>query len=65
MDDVSLSSETKSFSDKYCTQEMADAEPIASKEKIIISHDAFATGEQLEKVFRGIKELSFRLARVR
>jgi len=64
MTELSLSSETKSFSDKYCTQEMADADPIASKEKTIISADAFANGEQLEKVYKGINELSFRLTRL-
>jgi hypothetical protein len=64
MDDVSVISETKSFSDKYCTQEMADADPIASKDKVILSNDAFANGEQLEKVYKGIQDLSFRLTRL-
>jgi hypothetical protein len=50
----------KDFSDKFCTSDQAAADPTGSKDKMLISNDAFATGEALEAFS---KELAFRIGR--
>jgi hypothetical protein len=48
--------------DSYTTAELLAKEPIAEKNKIIVSNDAYAVMDILEKYF---KKLDFRLSRVK
>lgn len=61
---MSEASETQvaviSFSDKYTTQEEFDKDPIANKDKIIISNDKYA---ELEVSERNNAKLCFALRR--
>lgn len=38
------------FTDKYTTQQILDADPTISSNKIVISPDAYAIGEMLENL---------------